>query len=217
MPTGDVLKATVEGTCGGEPVVIGFGLVSASGLATFQEEADELAARLTSVLSLNAPTGGFLAPLSAQYKLSGVRIQDLNPGVAAGRVYPVGGVGGNSTDDAMPPLCALCVTWRTDLKGKENRGRTYLSGFAEDSANAGYWIPEIQDWAVAEFAGQLMGAFGPLGTENYSLSLIHTMSGGSRIIPPTATPITGYTVNNTVRGIRRRGVGVRISRHRSTP
>jgi hypothetical protein len=149
MPTGDVLKATVEGTCGGEPVVIGFGLVSASGLATFQEEADELAARLTSVLSLNAPTGGFLAPLSAQYKLSGVRIQDLNPGVAAGRVYPVGGVGGNSTDDAMPPLCALCVTWRTDLKGKENRGRTYLSGFA---ARHGELLPIAHPYDVGRVA-----------------------------------------------------------------
>jgi hypothetical protein len=217
MPTGDIMRATIEGNCGGEPVVIGLGLVSASGLADFVEDADELAARLTSVLSLNAPTGGFLSPLSVRYALTGLRIQDLSPGVAAGRVYPITGTGGNSVDDAMPPLCSLCVTWRTGLKGKQNRGRTYLTGFAEDSANAGYWIPEIQDWAIAEFAGQLMGAFGPLGTENYTLSLIHTMAGGSRLIPPTATPITGYTVNNPVRGIRRRGVGVRISRHRAAP
>jgi hypothetical protein len=144
-------------------------------------------------------------------------VQDIVPGLATGFLRPVGSLGGNTVDDAVSPSNALCVTWRTGLKGKQFRGRSYLTGFAEDSCNAGYWIPEIQDWARTAFAELLLTNFGPLGVGNYALSLIHTVSGGARLIPPTATPITGFTVNNTVRSLRRRGVGVRISRRRTGP
>lgn len=217
MPTGDIYKATLEGTFAGEPVVIGLGFISNSGLATFEDDAGALLGELATALNLGGAPGFYMAPLSVQYKLAQIRIQDLNPGVAAGHVESIGAEGGNVVDDAMSPNDALCVTWRTGLKGKENRGRSYLTGFAEDSGNAGYWIPEIQAWAASSFASPLMTNFGPLGSGNYALALVHTQSGGARIIPPTATPIVSYTVNNTVRSLRRRAVGVRISRRRTAP
>lgn len=217
MPDGDILKATLEGTFAGEPFVIGLGFVSNAGAASFKDDADELSAELRTALDLMGGAGAFVAPLSAQFELDAVRIQDLSPGLAAGIVYPVGAVGGNTVDDAMAPSLALCVTWRTGLKGKENRGRSYLTGFAEDSGNAGFWIPEIQAWADAAFATPLLNAFGPLGPGNYALSVVHTVAGGARLHPPTATPIIDFTVRNTARSLRRRSVGVRISRRRSAP
>jgi hypothetical protein len=217
MPTGDIYKATLEGDFAGEPVVVGIGFISNSGAANFEDDATALEAELETALALDTVPSPFMAPLSVRYTLQRIRIQDLNPGLAAGKVVGLNIVGGNTVDDAMSPNDAMCVTWRTGLKGKQNRGRSYLTGFAEDSGNAGYWIPEIQDWANSNFAGALYASFGPLGTGNYTLALVHTLSGGARIIPPTATPITGYTVNNTVRSLRRRAVGVRISRRRTGP
>jgi hypothetical protein len=217
MPSGDIMKATIEGTFDGEPIVTGLGFVSASGEVDFAADAAGLAGALADTLGLADPGSAYLAPLSGGYVVNNVRIQDMAPGTAASLLFPQGGTGGNVADDAMPGLCCLCVTWRTGLKGKENRGRTYLTGFAEDSANAGYWIPEIQLWAQGEFANALLSRFGPLGTGDYVLSLIHTVSGGVRLIPPTATPIVSADVHNTVRSQRRRGVGVRISRRRTGP
>jgi hypothetical protein len=215
MPTGDIMRASIEGHFDGEPVIIDLGFVSNSGAATFAEDAGALAVELKAALGLDAPDGAFLAPLSGGYTVDSVRIQDLAPGVAAGIVVGVGYSGGNVVDDALAPQLALCVTWRTDLKGKSNRGRSYLTGFAEDSQNAGYWIGEIQTWAGTNFASALLNAFGPFGPGNYQLSVVHTVLGGARLIPPTATPITSYSLHNEVRSLRRRGVGVRISRHRA--
>lgn len=217
MPTGDIMRASIEGTFDNEPVIIDLGFVSNSGAETFTDDAVGLAGEIVTALSLTTSGGGYLSPLAAAYVVQGIRIQDLAPGVAASYVQSVGVAGGNVVDDALPPQIALCVTWRTGLKGKANRGRSYLTGFAEDSQTGGYWIPEIQDWAFAGFAQPLLDTFGPLGAGNYALSVIHTMSGGVRLVPPTATPILSYTVHNETRSLRRRGPGVRISRHRSTP
>jgi hypothetical protein len=217
MANGDILRATIEGTFDGEPVVIGLGFVSNSGAGSWDEEVVTLTNELRDALTISSTGGAFLAPLSIHYTVDRVRIQDLNPGVSASFVSQVGFAGGNTVDDALPPNDALCVTWRTGLKGKENRGRSYLTGFAEDSQVSGFWIPEIQDWASGAFADALLSEFGPLGAGNYALSLIHTQSGGVRLIPPTATPITSFTINNQVRSLRRRAVGVRISRRRPGP
>lgn len=217
MPSGDVMRVTLEGTFDGEPVVIGLGFVSNSGAATWEEDAGNLINEVMSTLGLDGPLGSYTVPLSSHYTLDRIRAQDLNPGLGASQTVEIGQAGQNDTDDALPPNDALCVTWRTGLKGKQNRGRSYLTGFAEDSQTAGYWIPEIQSWAGTFFAGVLLNEFGPLGPGNYALSVIHTMSGGVRLDPPTATPITSYTVNNTVRSLRRRAVGVRVSRRPSTP
>jgi hypothetical protein len=211
------MRLTIEGTFGGEPVIIGLGFISNSGLADMPADLANLVNEFAPVLDIGNSTGIYLSPLSAQYKVTGLRAQDLNPGVAASVVQVNGAVGGNAVDDAMPPNDALCVTWRTGLKGKQNRGRSYLTGFAEDSNNAGYWIPEIQTWAQDGFAQPILDAFGPVGSLNYTLALIHTQAGGTPLIPPTATPIQSFTVNNNVRSLRRRATGVRISRHRTTP
>lgn len=215
MPNGDIMRASIEGTFDGEPVIMDLGFVSASGATEFKGDADGLHAELAAALGLDVGPSAFAAPLSEHYMIDNIRIQDLAPGVSAGLVYPVNVPGANVTDDALPPQCALTVTWRTGLKGKANRGRTYLTGFAEDSQVSGYWIPEIQAWAQLQFADPLLAAFGPLGPGNYALSVVHTVSGGARLIPPTATPIISYTIHNEVRTLRRRGVGVRISRRRA--
>lgn len=212
MPTGDIMRATIEGTFDLEPVMIDLGFVSNSGAANFLEDAQLLATELIDALQLTISTGGYLSPLAAAYVVQAIRVQDLAPGLAASYVQSVGVAGNNEVDDALPPQLALCVTWRTGLKGKENRGRSYLTGFAEDSQTGGYWIPEIQVWADTGFASPLLTQFGPLGAGNFSLSVVHTVSGGARLSPPTATPIVSFTVHNETRTQRRRGPGVRISR-----
>lgn len=217
MPTGDIMRATLEGKANGEPLMIDLGFVSGSGEPDFESDAIGLANAIYTALDLSTSPGSFMLPLSVGYSLDTLRVSDLSPGVAASRVSTIGIVGGNDTDDALPSALALCVTWRTALKGPANRGRSYLGGFAEDSQTGGYWIPEIQAWAAAAFANPLMEAFGPTSAAGYALSVVHTVSGGARLIPPTATPIVGYSIHNETRTLRRRGVGVRISRHRTAP
>lgn len=217
MPNGDLYRATLEGKFNGEPVMIGLGFVSQSEEPDFQRDSEALALALAATLGLDAPGGAYMSPLSSHYEFAGIRVQDLNPGLSAGNFFVFPDVGGNSTDDAMPSNDALCVTWRDGLKGKSHRGRSYLTGFAEDSQSGSYWIGEIQSWAVVGFAGALMDAFGPGAAGGYVLSLVHETSGGAPLIPPTSDPIVAYTVHNEVRSLRRRGVGVRISRRRSTP
>lgn len=217
MPAGDIMRATIEARFTGEPVVMDLGFVSNSALPTFVEDATELANELIGVLDLDNSAGLFLSPLSVQFQMTGVRVQDMSPGVSAGIVVPASGAGGNTTDDALPSICALCVTWRTGLKGVSGRGRTYLTGFAEDSQNGSFWIGEIQTWAQDNFAGNLLGSFGPTSGADYALSLIHTVSGGVRLTPPTADPLLSFTINNSVRSQRRRGAGVRISRRPTGP
>jgi hypothetical protein len=215
VPNGDLYKASIEGTFNGEPVIIGLGFVSQSEMPDFTSDAVGLAVALGTVLELYTVGGGFMLPLSSHYSVLGIRVQDLNPGLSAGHFEAIPAVGGNTTDDAMPSNDALCVTWKDGLKGKQHRGRSYLTGFAEDSQSGSFWIGEIQNWAVDAFAAPIMAAFGPGATGSYVLSLVHTMSGGARLAPPTSDPIVSYQVHNEVRTLRRRAAGVRISRHRA--
>jgi hypothetical protein len=106
MPTGDILRASIEGTFDGEPVMIDLGFVSNSGAANWASETSLLSTELANVLELGTPGGGYMAPLSEHYAISGIRIQDLAPGVSAGILAAYGDVGGNVTDDALPPQCA---------------------------------------------------------------------------------------------------------------
>jgi hypothetical protein len=217
VPNGDLYRATIEGKFNAEPVMIGLGFVSQSELPNFASDSENLAIAVATVLGLTAPGGAYMSPLSVGYRVDGIRVQDLNPGTSAGAFYTFAAEGGNAVDDGMPSNDALCVTWRDGLKGKQHRGRSYLTGFAEDSQSGSYWISEIQSWATTGFAGILMAAFGPGSEGSYVLSLVHTVSGGARLIPPTSDPIISFTVHNEVRTLRRRGAGVRISRHRSAP
>lgn len=217
MPDGDVLRATLEGTFAAEPVMIDLGFVSGAGMPDFASDAAALFDALYVALDFGTTPGAYMGPLSGGYRVNSIRIQDLAPGISAGLTFPVGVVGSNIVEDALPPQLALCVTWRTALKGKANRGRSYLTGFAEDSQNSGYWIPEIQTWADEGFATPLLTAFGPTSSTGYRLSVVHTMSAGVRLTPPTADPVISFTVHNETRSLRRRGPGVRISRRRAAP
>jgi hypothetical protein len=217
MPNGDIFKLGIEGTNGGEPFVWGLGFISQSEQPDFFTDAQALFVAVNDILALTTPGSGFLTPLSVQCKIDQVRVSDVAPGVSASVVFPVGAVGANTVDDDLPPACSLCITWRDGLKGKEHRGRTYLSGLAEDSQNAGYWIAETQAWANDGFASPLIQMFGPGGAGSYVLALVHSQLGGVRLDPRTASPILSYSVHNDVRTLRRRGVGVRISRRPSAP
>jgi hypothetical protein len=215
MPNGDLYRATIEGHFNAEPVVIGLGFISQAEMPDFASDSENLAIAVATTLGLDAPGGPYMSPLSSHYVVDGIRVQDLNPGVSAGALYTFPATGGNEVDDAMPSNDALCVTWRDGLKGKQHRGRSYLTGFAEDSQSGSYWIGEIQSWATTGFAGLLMDAFGPGAAGGYVLSIVHTVSGGVKLDPPTSDPIIGFSVHNEVRTLRRRGAGVRISRHRN--
>src|SRR5678809_343217 len=117
MPDGDLLRATLDGVFDGEPVMIDLGFIAGAGAADFVEDANNLNAAITTALGLLSTPSPFMAPLAAAYSLNYIRIQDLAPGVAAQLAFGIGVSGGNVTDDALPPQLALCVTWRTGLKG----------------------------------------------------------------------------------------------------
>ena len=44
-------------------------------------------------------------------------------------------IDGSATNDALPANCALCISHRTNGRGRSSRGRTYIAGIPEDIVN----------------------------------------------------------------------------------
>lgn len=212
MAVGDVLLARLNARFDGEPVMNSLAFVDVgSGQENFIDTASDLWSSLDGALGPFSGGGVMLTGLSVQYHLLSVDIASVVPGTAPMASYLAGGFGTVEDDDAMPPNDALCITWRSDFKGPSGRGRTYLSGFAEGSANGGYWEAGAQTYAQI-FADALLANFGEEGTQNFRFVVLHRMTGGVPIVPPEQKPVMGYTVRNEVRSLGRRAVGRKIRR-----
>lgn len=221
---GDVILARFNARFDGEPVMNSLAFVSVGfDEPGFDAMANQLHIELAAALGLDGGAGGWIDGLSVQYNLVSMQYQDVVPGTAPMVEIAVGQPGTVADEDAMPPNDSLTLTLRSAFKGQGGRGRIFLTGFAEGSANGGYWEAGAQDYASA-IGSALLTNFGEEGSGNFRLVVLHRYSnGGVRGAPsvklevPEQKPVMSFTVRNNVTSIGRRAVGRRIRRVRAAP
>lgn len=211
----DCIQVRVMATFDGEPVVNTLSFAVVDPALTFQEQANTLLDQLDSTLGLQGPTGEWTDGLSVQYKIQSVQALDIFPGTNAMIARPSSAVGSVADDDAMPPNDSMCLTLRSFFKGPSGRGRIYFTGFAEGSANGGYWEAGAQAYGTG-IGDILFANFGEEGTSACRWAILHRYAGGSPVVPPEIKPVMSYNVRNEVRSLGRRAVGRRV-RRRPTP
>lgn len=206
MATGDAMRVALVGTLCGELFVTTFGLVEGSGGA----DPNPLANCAAAVAAALGPTpfAGFDQALS----ISSIQVTDIQPGVRGQHILGYS-TAGDGTSGSLPSQCALVVAWHTELKGPANRGRMYLGGAPESTADGNFYTSDILDPASA-FASKIFDAFGPSDGTTYQLNVLSYVPGSSPRALRAAVPITSFSLQNTVKTMRRRGAGVRI--HRSS-
>lgn len=211
--SGDLVVVRLLSTCGGEPTVNDLSFQIENPAASWRDQLAQVQADLNTAIGLE-PGGSWTDARSTAYNLFGLQLVDVRPGTSP-LVETALSAPGAIADDVMPPNDSLCITLRTDVKGKTGRGRMYLNGFTEGSSNGGFWEAGAQDNAN-EIAGLLLGQFGDVVPgRNMTWGIISRFEFGVKRDIPAFTPITSFTVHNEVRTLRRRAIGVRISRHRA--
>jgi len=209
MATGDVMRIAIKGKIQGEDWETTFGLVEGSGGVT----ADPLADAAHNVITALGATP--LAGFTDQVTITSVQATDVQPGTKSAVEVPlVAPIAGDGTEDSLPSICALVVQWHTALRGPANRGRMYLCGLPEGTATGGFWTSDALDPASA-FASLLFDKYGPADGSEYQLNVLSYVPGSSPRALRAAVPIVSFTLANTVKSQRRRGVGVRIHRRRA--
>jgi len=210
----DILQARIKARVCGEPTINTINFMVTSPQASFAEQAALLWSELDGALGIMGGAGVWTAGRSVQYVGTECEIADIYPGLSQSWTTPTGGVGDNVTDDAMPPNDCVCLTAKSEFRGPGGRGRMYINGYAEDGANGGYWIVEIQN-AVQAIGVALEEAFGEFGTAGHRWIVLHRMQNGAPLSPPEGKPVMFYNVHNEVRSLGRRAVGRKIHRTRT--
>lgn len=166
-----------------------------------------------------------LVPTDASIDQLQARVQDApatvslsswTAGTGAG-TYP------GSPSTTRPTHDACVVGWRTAMAGRANRGRTYLGPLPVASlvgqAFTNDWKTDLATWL-----DQLVGLFGPSGTDSYwRLAVLHRPHDARTVLRKVAhawalvsqgassggsTDITSYVINPYVCTQRRRSLGV---------
>jgi len=204
MATGDAMRVALVGTLDGELFETTFGLVEGSGGADPNPLAN-CAAAVAAALGAT-PFTGFSDALS----ISSIQVTDIQPGLRG--QYVLGyATAGDDPGGALPSQCALVVSWHTDFKGPANRGRMFLGGAPKSTTDGDFYTSDILDPASA-FASRIFDAFGPSDGTTYQLNVLSYVPGSSPRALRAAVPITSFSIDNTVKTMRRRGQGVHIHR-----
>lgn len=207
---GDLVVVKLLSTCGGEPCINDLSFQINNPAATWAAQAVQMQLDLDGAIGTTGG-GNWNSQRSTAFNTYGMQFVDVRPGTSP-LAETVLGVQGVVADDVMPPNDSLCVTLRTDIKGRTGRGRMYLNGYPEGASNGGYWETTAQDNAN-EIAQALLTAFGQEAVgANMTWVVISRYEFGVKREVPAATAISSFTVHNEVRTLRRRAIGVRISR-----
>jgi hypothetical protein len=104
-------------------------------------------------------------------------------------------VGGDSSQP-LPGMVNALVSWSTAFRGREGRGRTFLTGFCEDSSNGG-GIEGATQTALADFADSIVSTTAYVVASLYKGVAIAT-SGSRRKKPiPRAAGVTHQILGST--------------------
>lgn len=130
-------------------------------------------------------------------QLLAVRVEDDTPGLAGtgqAQVNPF--LSGDDTGDMLPPLTALVVQWKGTVKGKNGRGRMFLTGFTEGTQTSGFWTSDALNPASGA-ASVIFDAYGPEG--DGTLCIINKKRANVDLDPHESNLVRAFTVDNIVR------------------
>jgi hypothetical protein len=210
---GDLVVVKLLSTCGGEPCINDLSLQIENPAASWAEQVMDVVSGIGAAIG-PAGTAFFNVGKSTAFNTYAAQVVDARPNTSPLAEVLLGWQG-DIADDVMPPNDSLCVTLRTDVKGRTGRGRVYFNGYPEGGANGGYWEAATQLLAN-NVAQALLDEFGTANLgRSYTWGVISRYEFGVKREIPAFTAITSYSVHNEVRSLRRRAVGVRISRHRT--
>lgn len=109
----------------------------------------------------------------------------------------------NGADDAgsLPGNCALCVSHRTNGRGRSARGRTYIAGIPEDLVTGASISSGITNAVTTAFG--LWRA--DIASGGYAHVIVSRFTGGDERVTALVQPVTvSLVVDNTVDSQRRR-------------
>jgi len=200
MAAGDIAALRLVGMQGGQRINHVFGFQDVDGSQTRQQLAEHFNATVLTT---------FMVGKSAQLGFTGIEVDDVLPGSGARVEFSItpAKVGNDSGSDPMPPKDALVITWRTDLKGRSYRGRTFETGRVEAGQSNGTWITSTLNLAFS-FGELMMDTYGEDGTYGaWRFGIISRFLDKVKRAVPVITPVTGYAIRPTVYSQRRRTIG----------
>lgn len=118
---------------------------------------------ISNALSTGAAFTALRAVLASTTAFWGVSIRDVNTKFQPEIVPTFSGINGTGTGAALPNEVAACVTVRTALAGKQNRGRVFLPGFESGQLAAGNIIGPAAVTAINNWAATWTSAFAASG------------------------------------------------------
>lgn len=160
---------------------------------------------------LKSSSGGLTWGHSSAWAIGSITFNDVKPGTRAPYIHTFSAVAGSDiTGDDLPPQSSLVVTWRTTLKGRSYRGRTYLPGWKESQQASGTWAANATT-AASDWADEMMRLYdGGAVNPNYQLSVVSRYLNGVKRLTPVATAIVSRSTRSVVYTQRRRTIGVGI-------
>lgn len=153
----------------------------------------------------------FLVPISTTASCAELVANDVVPGTAAPSVLTVSppktGTDGLN-GPVLPPQDALVLSWKTALKGRSYRGRTFLPAMNQGRQSNGVWLaPALSGGGGVVTA--MLARYGTFGASlDFSFVVISEFLNGLRRVTPVGTQVISGSVNTIVRSQRRRQFGV---------
>lgn len=201
---GDLAEIVVQYQVGSAIYLNVFGFRAINIAGTFSN----LASGFKTALVKNT-SGGLLEHMMPTVSCSQLTVNDVVPGTSAPFVStftPV--VGATGSGEQLPPQSAIVLSWKTALKGRSFRGRTYLPGYGEIDQNAGV-LGSSALTAANTIVTQMLAVYGPTGTDaNWQFGVISRIAAGVPRITPIFTAVTSGAARSTVFTQRRRTLGV---------
>ena len=212
MAVGDLKQLTQQFLIGTNAMQISMSFVMGDNTGTNATLAADWSAGFSPIAAL----------LSNELTNNGVRVADIstNPQVSllrevSGGDWTVGGV----TQKAVPASSAFVVTKYSALRGKNNRGRMYVPGLAEDDQDLGLIVNTPLTNLTSAFNTFLGAISSTTGSGNVYVPSVFSYIGvppGKNRVPSGVTPLVSLFVQRVMRNQRRRQVGVSRRGRRKT-
>jgi hypothetical protein len=198
VSVGDIFTVALVSNLNGQVVMTTFGLRAEVDAA---DQMADCATRVNTALGTNWNLGK-----SQDINFTTIMVRDIVPGTRPLYKLAIGSQLGTIASPAAPGNCAVVVSWRTNIKGRANRGRWFIGGMVASDCVQGFWSGGSQDAASAN-ASLIFDPFGPLGGGNYTLGIVSYVPNTKPRQFRAFVPITAFSVDNVIRSMRTREVG----------
>lgn len=168
---------------------------------------------ILTALTTGAQWTAFAASIAPTASLANVQIRDVNQRDQAILTSTTAGASGTSTGTELPDEVALCVTLRTSLVGRGNRGRFFIPGFATSAIATGNVVAAATVTATNNWVTTFTAIFAAQGYtwvlgQKHRLAYVSPKTGVSHPERPasSALAVTPVVRDNHWDTIRRRGL-----------